>query len=212
MSTIAYVDLLPYLLIEVPGCSEPLAEQAVREAVIEFCQLSNLWRYRCDPVTVKAGQADYDLDDLPRDTTLARLMSVFIDDDKLEPTSEDWLDENLRGWRTGTGRAQFYMQIDPSYMTLVPTPDATSIKGMHITVAVQPSRESTEFPRWINDQYQEALLMGVKARLLKQQGQPWYNPQLSEFYRGRFVLAAGTAADVSARSLVRTRLRTTPQH
>lgn len=212
MADIKYSKLLPYLMVEVPGCTEPLAEQVVRETVIEFCANSHIWRHRMDPMTVRQNVADYDLDDLPRDTVLTKVQSVFIDADRLEPTSEDWLDANIHDWRRRAGLPQFYMQIDPSYMTLVLRPDTTRAKAMHVTVSVQPSRDSTAFPQWIADQYQEDILMGAKARLMKQQSQPWYNPTLSEFYRGRFVLATTTAADISARSLVRTRLRTTPHH
>ena len=212
VSLLTYSTLLPQILPETPGCSDPLAVQAVRDTVIELCRSTRLWRHRADLASVRAGVADYDLDDVPQQAAVVTLLSIVIDGAMLYPASEDQLDVSMPSWRTDTGTPVHYLQLDPSAVTLVPCPDTTVAKSMSMTLAVMPSRTSTGFPGWINDQHQDCIVVGAKARLLAMQAHPWYSPNMAVAYAAQFRLLSGAAIDAGTRSLVRARLRTTPQH
>lgn len=213
MATTRYDTLVPLVLPEVHGCSDPLAEQAIRDAVIDLCQRSRIWVVICDPVDVTATQAAYDID-LPAQSALVRLLSVRAGQcDPLTPASADQLDESLSSdWTTETGTPKHYVQVDDDSFLLTPIPDATLPGQLKVRLAAKPSRSSTGFPAWINERYQEYILAGAKARLLAKQGQPWHNPNLATGYLNYFDTGVAAAEQDATESLVRSEIQTAPQH
>jgi hypothetical protein len=197
MATTKYDTLLPYVLPEVHGCSDPLAEQAIRDAVIEFCLRARVWVHECDPADIDAGEDAYDID-LPSGAALVQIASVHIGDKPLDPF---------------TGRQpEGYSQRNDDELVLVPTPDTTLADGLLVELIVKPSRASTGFPGWINERYQEGILSGAKARLMMKQGTAWYNPQQGAAYQFAFDTACTDARGDAAGALVGAPIRTTPHN
>lgn len=213
MANIRYDDLLQHVLPEVHGCSDPLAEQAIRDAAIEFCRRSRIWVVACDPADVTALEGAYDID-LPADSSLIQIASVRIaGQDLIDAASTDKLDEQCRhDWDTKTGYPRYYTQIDDESFLCTPIPDFTKPDGLLVRLIVKPSQSSTGYPNWINERYQEYIVAGAKARLMKKQGQPWYNPGQAASYESDYDSGIAVAADDSSNSLVRSRLRVTPHN
>lgn len=213
MANISYYDLLTLVLSEVHGCSNPLAEQEIRNAVIEFCRRARVWTVVCDPADVIANQGIYDID-LPAGTALVQIASVRIAGKELiDPATIDNLDRTRRGeWDTETGTTRFYTQIDDETFMCTPVPMYEQLDGLLVRLIVKPSRTSTGFPNWINERYQDGLVAGAKARLMMMQGQPWYNPGQAAAYFTEFDNTVGTGAEDAAGSLVRGVTRVTPHH
>ncbi|MCK4826181.1 hypothetical protein KA005_61125, partial [bacterium] len=61
MANVNFEDYLQEVLIEINGCPSKVATNAIRNAVIEFCQKARVWRETLDPINVKANTAVYDL-------------------------------------------------------------------------------------------------------------------------------------------------------
>ena len=211
MANLKYSDLLPFILPELPGCSDPLAEQHIRSAVIDFCAQSKLWRVAQDPIGVYAGQAEYDID-LPTGTSLVQIMSCLVDGAPISPTSSDQLDADYPRWQKVGGRAQWFLQFVPTSFFIAPVPDTSIESGITMMLSVKPSRASAGFPDWIADQYHDALVAGAKARLMRQAGRPWSNPQQAMFEQAIYDRGISTATAAATGSLVRTVQRTTSQH
>lgn len=212
-TTTKYDALTRYVLPEAPGCSDPLAEQALRDAAIEFCERSGVWVHAPDPENIVAGQAAYDID-LPQGAALAQIKSVKIAGQKepLGQRSVDWLDDNVEDWATATGTPKYYTQLSDDEFLIVPVPDTAITAGLIVKLDVKPSRSSTGWPGWLNERYQEDIVTGAKGRLLEKQSHQWSNPGLAAVYVAQFNTAISAAAGAAAQSFGRGPIRTAPSH
>ena len=69
-------DFLPWILGDVPGCPDIVAQRAVVAAAKEFCEGSNVWNVLTDPIVLVDGLAGYDLD-IPTDAEIVKVMAVY---------------------------------------------------------------------------------------------------------------------------------------
>ena len=133
-----YSRILPH----VPGCSEPLVDQLLVRAAIEFCEATNVLRQDLDPFYTRAGAIEYDLDLPSRNHDLARIMSVSVAGTNISAGLSEAMPNAL-----STQRAKpmgFYTNRANSVLTihLYPIPDG---KYSVITnVALRPHRAATE--------------------------------------------------------------------
>jgi hypothetical protein len=213
MANTKYDQLTMYVLPEVQGCSDPMAEQAIRDAAVEFCQRSMVWVYSADPQSVIAGRSNYDVE-TPAGASLVQIKSVQVTNqmEPLDPLSTDQLDLMIPNWDTETGTPKAYTQQEDAEFIIAPVPDETIKNGLRIMLTLQPSRASTGYPDWINNKYQECVLAGAKSRLMMKQGTHWYNPNQGMAYKAEFDLGIAKAKESSTLSFVRTALRTTSRH
>lgn len=213
MANIRYDQLTALILPEVQGCSDPMAEQAIRDAAIEFCQRSMVWTHIADPQSIVASNAIYDIEP-PSGATLVEIKSIKVSNQTapLDPMSIDQLDQEYPDWRTATGEPFAFTQVEDAEFILAYVPDTSIDDGLQITLTVQPARNSTGIPEWINNRYQEVILAGAKARLMRKQGTAWYNPQQAADYRSEFDSGIAGAKEDSTLSSVRAAVRTTSRH
>lgn len=212
MANQAFTDLLPFMLPELPGCSDPLAALHLQSSVIEFCKRSKIWRSYLDPIDMVAAVNSYDIE-LMQGTALVEILSCRIGSHHpLRPTTADKLDAEWHNWQVDTGHPKWYLQTDPSALLLAPVPECNLPGAINVAVALMPSRTATYFPQWISDIYQDGLLSGAKARLMRQIGRPWSNPGQSQLEQDLFDRAVADATMRAAGSLVRAPQRTKPQH
>lgn len=206
-----YSECFDEVLPELPGVGIELATNAIRNTIIEFCQLSWCWRNFMDPTSVLARINTYELDP-PAGADVVKALVVKIDGKEIDPISEDDLTVHHPRWQTETGPAKGYLTDDPSQIILVPVPDRKIPNGMLVTLALQPSRTSSQFPSWIWTRYFDPLAAGAKARLMAMPGKPWTNAQMAAVYRAQFEVGAAGAKIESMQSLSRAVLRTTSYH
>lgn len=201
MANTKYVDLLPNVLPELPGCSGPLAEQHVRAAVIALCRRTKVWKVDPDPMQITAGTATYDLD-ADIGTAIVNIQSMQLDGLDLEAADG--------AYTLDVGDPTAYMQRTPETFTLLPSPTRDGTVTM--TLSVAPSRASSSFPGWIAERYYEAIVAEAKASLMLMPGTTWYSPQQGAYYRSIFEQEAAVAQSDSMTSFVRATQRTTSQH
>ena len=81
MATVKYEDLLPDIIPMVPGCTDTLIENTIRNTVIELCEKSEVYQAELDPVDTVANTYEYDFEP-PTGTVSIRycglLMTVMI--------------------------------------------------------------------------------------------------------------------------------------
>lgn len=211
MSLIQYANLLPEVLPHLTGDpSEPLAINAIRNAVIEFCARSWVWRHFPDAQDVEAGEPSYRLEP-PAGADVAMVLSCRYDGEPITQASSDSLDEKLPGWQTDSGCVKYFTQPDTESIVLAPIPDANIDAGLAMVLAVQPRRAATTFPRWIHAQYMEQIAAGAIAKLMNMPGKPWASPQ-AVHYQAKFDNGIASAKESALRGLGRGVVRTTPQH
>jgi len=64
----------------VGGCPLPMIDDAILQAVVEFCNRSRAYRFTPAQITVVASTADYTVSDLPANTAIAWLLSAEFDE------------------------------------------------------------------------------------------------------------------------------------
>lgn len=180
-------DFLPHLLVELPGCSDPLAKQALLRAAIEFCQQTLAWDEVQDPRPLVDGLPDYDLE-APTGAAVFVVRDVWLGSAQLGPVTMAELQRVLPAWRTAeSSTPAFYnAAIDRSQIRIFPIPRNAGSAQLVLRVAYVPTAAATTLPDFLGGQYLDALCSGTKARLMAMPGQDWSQPALVPFYGQRF--------------------------
>lgn len=204
--TAFFPDVKPHLNADP---SDPVVENAIKNAAIDFCKRSMIWREYPDAITVLTGIASYDLEP-ESNADITMVMTARIDGELLTPQRQDQLDEALPAWQKNTGRVRQFTQLDMSSITLAPVPDAPAT--LALALALQPKRTSSDLPDWIATQYWEGIAAGATSRLMLMNNKPWTDLATGIDKRSQFDAAIGDAKQAALHGLGRGVMRTTPQH
>jgi len=174
-------DFLIEILPSVENCPNPLAINAVRNAAIEFCQRSVVWRKELDPITISATIKEYDLHaELENNETISAINTGHILDNgqicPLYVTTTEELDSVVPQWKGVTGqRSSAVFMKDTRTAQLYPIPETTIAGGLNLEMVLKPSRDATGVPDWLFEQWAEGIAAGAKARLFNMKSRPWYD-------------------------------------
>ncbi len=212
MASIDYSILVPDVLAALRADpSDPVTESAIKRTVIEFCAATLVWKHNPAAMNVVASTATYAIV-APADASVVAVISAQLDGEPLSPKGIDWLDSNVKRWRTDPGRVAHFTQTDPSEVVLAPPPSASMSAALTMTVALQPTRAATGFPQWIYDHHGYVLTDGALAKLMLMSDKPWSDPQLGADARARFETAVASIRASADTSLGRAAARVTAQH
>jgi hypothetical protein len=183
-------DFFPRVLPYLPGCPEPMAEQALLDSAIAFCEDSSAVRVSLVPVAVTVDVSTYSLD-APSQQVIARVMGVQFDGRPLYPVSAE--DVELLTGATGNPVAYYTRQGTTSLeLVLFPTPDVTG--SLDISVATLPARTATQLPDELFVYWSDAVTAGAISRAKAIPNQPFTDPAGAAGYA-----AAALAASRKAR-------------
>jgi len=205
---IKFEDMLNDVLPDVPGCTNELAINALRNAAIELYTKSWIYTQACDPQDTVIGQAEYDLDTFNQ-YKLIGLVSASIDDAAIVPVGVTSLNRSNLRWQDDTGLPTNYLTYDYTTIRLYPIPDRVST--LNVTVALTPSKTSTGVENFIYDLYSEQLAAGAKARLMLIPNKPFTDNNTSREYRAQFAAAITDAKWRGYKSLTNAQLQAAPQ-
>lgn len=212
MANIPYTELLDEVLPSLAADpSDPVTENAIKRAVIEFCAGSWIWRHFPDPIDVVAGEAYYQLES-PSGADITVVVDAQHDRAPIHARSTSWLDAEIPGWRTIRKTPKYYTQIDTEEIILAAVPESSITGGLTLTLALQPSQTAAGFPKWIFNQYLYDLANGAIAKLMLMPGKPWTDLQNGADRRARFDGAIANARASAASALGRAPGRVKPQH
>lgn len=212
MANIQYSDLIDEVLPQLAADpSDPVTEQAIKRAVIEFCRESWIWQFFPDAQNVRSRVAEYDIE-TPAGADVVTMVDVSLNNVPLVPKSIAWLNANLPGWRTTTATVKHYTQIDTDQVILAPLPAENVTNGLTMTVALQPSQTATSFPKWIANQYIYQIADGAIAKLMLMPNKPWTDLVNGQDHRTRFEQAFNDARESAVSALGRAAQRTSSQH
>lgn len=161
------------VLPNVIGCPEPLAQQAVVDAAIEFCEATLACAVDLDPVDVRKGVRQYELD-LPPQMALSQILSVIYDDFCLVPIPSSRVVEV--GTHEGHPVYYYTRDVDETLvLNLYPTPDKNILGGLRVRAAVRPTRTATQVHSSLFNDWSDAIVDLALARLMDTPGQPFTN-------------------------------------
>ena len=197
-----YDEVLP----DVPGCSQPMAKNAIRNAAIEFFGRSWTWRADHPAIDAVANQAAYPYA-LTNGQKVAMPLAVWYDGKPLTAKTQGELESMYADWRSQVGTPLYYLQEGYEALMLVPKPAASLTGAIELKVAVQPSRDSADLPDEMWENCLDAIASGAKARLFAMKKKPWTDPQRAAYHQGLFDRAVAAAKSSATRGRVRSRAR-----
>lgn len=192
MSTKFWTDWYDEVLPDVPGCSQKVAKNAIRNAAIEFCERTLAWKVDLDPLNAVANQAAYPFEP-PANTRVVRLLNVWYNGKRLTPKTPADLDDLYANWPSAIGTPLYYTQLSPDEVILVPMPNAALANGIAQKVALKPTRASTGLEEYLYEKYLEEIAAGAKARLMLMQKKPWSNTAMGAANQALFEDAIASA-------------------
>lgn len=212
MSNIKYSELLDEVLPNLAADpSNPVTENAIKRAVIEFCASSWVWKHLPDAIDVVAGESTYDIE-LPAGVDVSTVVSVELDGVPLEPKDLAWLNKEIPRWRTVAARSKYFTQVDSEQLILAPLPDVNITGGATMTLALQPSQATKSFPKWIFNQHIYVLADGAIAKLMLMPNKPWTDLANGQDRRARFEAGIAHARASAVSALGRAAQRSSSQH
>ncbi len=191
----SYDDFLPWVLTDVPGCPEIVATQAVRDSVINFCELSLIHQVDHDPVSAVAQTADYDLEPPVTGTRIVKIMRAWYKGQELQPGAPDQVrdpsvyNQNIGGYETTYSTPRAFIQKDSETFSLLPIPDQSLAGVITMRVALAPLRNTTSCEDFLLERWVEPIAAGAVSKLQLSPGKAYNNPaaaaiNLSSFRQG----------------------------
>lgn len=206
MSTVTIVSMFDNVLPELPGCSNEMAINAIRQSAIDLCRRSKVWSPEPELDDVEAGEPNPILSP-PAGSVVMDVREVSIEGRPIDPKSRDELDYEYPNWRTDTGLPRAYT-MDGETLRLVPTPDTTIVGGLEVRLSLLPADNATTLPRWMVTRYGDGICSGAKQRLMRMPKKPWSDESMAGFYENEFHATAARASVDAARSMTRAPIRT----
>lgn len=180
-------DFFPRMLPYLPGCSEPLAAQAILDAAIVFCEDAQVVREELDGFVTVAGEKSYELY-APAQQQIARVLDVLVDGRSIPGIAAE--DVDLLVGAEGSP-VSFYTSRNGSelLLNLFPTPDKAY--QVQVRAALRPARNATQLEDDLFNLWSDAVLAGAMARVMAVPGQPFSDPAAAVGYG----MAAARAAN-----------------
>jgi hypothetical protein len=187
MATVAYSAFFPYLIPLVPHVADPVAQQAVRDACIEFCKESLVWQEAMDPMPSIKSEAAYELD-VPAEANLAHVVDLYYNGARLWKKSVSEIASHFsRDWAMFEGTPTVYTMLNPNEVTLVVRPDSSLAGALTGILAFTPLRKSTTIIDYVYEEYAEEIARGAASKLLVIPNQQWSDTKTALLYRRQFL-------------------------
>lgn len=209
MST--YSDFYDGVIPDVPGVTTSVAELAIKNTVIDFCEQSLILQRDHEPVTVIANVNDYDFEPETGELVV-KVMRAWYKSFQLTQLAPDDIgvpeiyNRAFPTASTSTSDPQYILQKDERTFTLYPMPAETVGSAITMRVALKPTRAATTINDVLLEDYFEIISAGAKYRLLLSQGKPYTSPQLAAVERDIYVSGINKAKQRATRGHLRSDL------
>lgn len=180
-----YQDILPH----VPGCPEPLVEDAVKRVTVKFCRDSHSWKEQINDLYLIEGVDRYEIG-IPEESELLEICELYF---KNDTPLLDWPSINV------FGLISFDRPVKPKEHPLV------------VKVVLVPSKDATGVPDKIGDHYREALIHGAIGILQEIPAKDWSNPQLAMYHKGEYQNGISEARSRAANGNTKRPMRVAPR-
>ena len=186
--SVFYPRILPYL----PGCSEPLVDQVLVSAAIEFSEKSLALRQNLDSFRTVIGIDQYDLDAPTTNHDIDRVMSVAVDGKELSPGLFEAIRNDLPT-AIAVPRG-FYTDRTDNVLTLKLSPPPDGRYPVVVNVNLRPAMTATQLDDDLFTTWAEPIVAMAVARAMQIPDQPFTN-----FARAQQLLDSAARQTNSAR-------------
>ena len=195
-------DFSPYVMPYVTGCPEPVLEQHVKLAAIEFFRRTLSYRLTLDSVKTD-GTALVELDQ-PSQAQIIKIKSVTVGDHDF-PLVEATHGLELSKYSPGR---EFVFTEDGRTLAIYPIQPA----GVDVVVdaAIAPSITSSAINDTPGLQHMQDIAQGAIASIKRIPGQPFSDPAGAPMHQGIFEMRISTIAAKHSRGVMAAKLRSRP--
>lgn len=208
-----YATLTPLVGHAAPGAPIPRLLDALARCSRDFFRRSGVWQITAPPTPLRAEQRTYRLP-MPQGADLGGVIEVRYAGRRLEPVLReqlfgDW--ERLQGapdaYTMAVPEAPMQDYADPTYfpsdymtgepdefavhapyeaIRLIPYPSEAYSHLLRVRYSVAPLPAATAVPLALGTRYQDALVTGAKAEVLRDAGQPWSDRQAAALFETEY--------------------------
>ena len=157
----------------VPGCPNPLLDQALCRSAAAFFRRTKAWTVWLEPITMAASLQTYELE-APEDTDIVTIQKATLNGHELPVAAFRLLSKNPQ---SQTMRERALISTDRSTVSvLLAQPAKTKLE---IQVVITVSQDAKGLPDLHATFYREPIVAGALHRLLRVPG-PFYNAQAAK--------------------------------
>jgi hypothetical protein len=158
-----------------------IVDDAILDAVIDFCNRSRAYRFTPAEITVVASTANYTVPGLPAETEVAWLLAAEYDDRPIDTPDTGSIPQS---WATEEGEVTAAVMYSATQIGLRKVPDEAST--LNVRLALRPTLSATAFPDEFNTLYREQIAAGALARLYAMPKKEWSAPDLVALNEDKF--------------------------
>lgn len=193
------LSFFPGVQTDVPYAPVSAIKNAVRDAAIQFCEETLIWKEELAAIDVVADQSEYDLTAPDTDSDIIAPVEVYYDEVRIDPLTEDWITQADASWKSKESEtsSNYFVQY-PDVLVLYPIPTVAVTDGLVIRAALRPAADTDEVPDFLFNRYRRAIEYGAKAILMGQKTRDWHDREGADKNEKLFRQALGAArGDVS---------------
>ena len=206
MSTVQLYQFLPLILPHAPGCPEPLAEQKLRLALIEYCERTRLWRHLINQTVGGTGAGTIVA---PGYAAIHEIEWAYFGEIKLAPIQYSQIDHG-QDWSVARNQPEWITQAAPDKIALFPPPSEPGRLKASVFLKPRSGNEYggnaedpfedafNEVPEFFYTQHAEPLSWGALRRILEIPAQDFTDQAKAMDYGMRFKerMEAATGANM----------------
>ena len=206
-----YADFLDNVMPDVPGCTKSMAENAIKNTIIHFCEKSLILQRNHDPLTCIEGISEYDFEP-PSGQLVIKIMKMWVKGSELIALAPDDIgvaeiyNTAFSGANTSKSDPVYYLQKEERIVSVYPIPSTTVASGFTIRVAYKPSRSATTVDDVLFEDYADIIGDGAKYRLFLSPGKPYSSLDAATTHKGLYTEGLNVAIQRASRGHVRSDL------
>lgn len=193
----AHTAFLDYVLPHVPGATQEMALQEIKNTIIDFCEKSLILQTDLDPITTIPNISDYDFEP-PNDRLVVKIMKMWFKGVNMDPRALDEI-YTPSAFNTRSGALversdpRIYYQKDARTFSVYPIPNVKDVSAITLRVALKPTRSATTIDDLIYEEYAETIGNGAITRLALSPDKPYTSPGMASARNALYISGLNVA-------------------
>lgn len=201
MPTRTFDDVVQRLVTHVPGCPFPVIEKFVRDAAIEVCAKTLVWKYEQPTIRLTPGIHDYEYESPSAAEVHAFVWVTVINTPVNSATPENgtpmfaltleqlykrypnWPNHNLEA----RSQPRHIGHLDADHFAVAPIPDDAMRYDVRMLTALKPLRDAAGMDETVLDDIENVVMDGALSELYLLPEKNWTDRKLGEFHRTRYL-------------------------
>lgn len=189
MATRNFLSIESKLAPSVPGCPRPTVEQYVRDAAIEVCEKTLVWRYEQPLIRLTPGVYEYEYE-TPENSEIVAVLHSTVNGEAISPLTQEQVHNIYPNWpstdASQRSNPRHLSQFDPDHFVVAPVPDATRPYDMKMFVALRPSITARGMDQTAFDECEQLIIHGALQYLLILPDKSWTDRELGTYHAKQF--------------------------